>query len=320
MQYFSNEKLNGLATKLRKFAEEQAKVRNLVFWNILRNKAIVSICKELPRSIQDLYSKKVLIGKKAIESYGAAIVSIVNEWCESDGNDFCEVENSVVCDSSIRLYNDGVITIKQGGFYYNVSGNDALIFHKYLGYKLYGVTTPRTGFPVSGQETVLKKLDRLSMDYDLLNQSGDIVVSKRFNHNCYEIINLDNAPMAENSSVPPKVQKRAFKKRLSMYISILQGMSEGVDVITGEVIEGLSEDVKLQLFEMSMYFDERLKSREAQDSRYPKHGLKWTSEEDEQLLSEYREGRTIKEISEIHNRSNGAIRSRLLGLGVLEHK
>ena len=40
MKYFSDEKLNDLAMELRKFAEEQARIRNLVFWNILRNKAI----------------------------------------------------------------------------------------------------------------------------------------------------------------------------------------------------------------------------------------------------------------------------------------
>ena len=90
------------------------------------------------------------------------------------------------------------------------------------------------------------------------------------------------------------------------------------DDVTGEVVEGLSEDLKLQLFEMSVYFDDRLKSRDAQDNRYPNHGLKWTSEEDEQLLTEYQEGKTIKELSAIHRRSNGAIRSRLLNLNVIK--
>ena len=61
MQYFSDNQLNGLAWELRSFAEEQARARNLVFWNILRNKAIVSICKALPRTIEELHSPKVLI-------------------------------------------------------------------------------------------------------------------------------------------------------------------------------------------------------------------------------------------------------------------
>ena len=318
MKYFSDEKLNDLAMELRKFAEEQARIRNLVFWNILRNKAIVSICKELPTSIEDLRSKKVLIGNKTIENYGDDIVSIVNEWCKSGGNNFCKEETDAAYDSSICLYNDGVITIKQGGFYYNVSGNDALILNKYLGYKLFGVKAPRTGFPVSGEATVLKKLDKLSINYDLLNQVGETVVSKRFDNNKYEIINKNIAIPINKDMIPLKEQKKPFKERLATYINILQGLSESVDVVTGEVVEGLSEDLKLQLFEMSVYFDDRLKSRDAQDNRYPNHGLKWTPEEDEQLLTEYQEGKTINELSAIHCRSNGAIRSRLLNLNVIK--
>jgi hypothetical protein len=48
----------------------------------------------------------------------------------------------------------GMLEIKQGGYYYNVSGNDALILNKYLGYKLYGIKQFRTGFPVVGEKTV----------------------------------------------------------------------------------------------------------------------------------------------------------------------
>ena len=317
MKYFSNEKLNDLALRLRAFAEKEGESKNTVFWKVLRNKVIVSICQNLPTTIEEFRSKRVRIGNKTIQNHGEAILEIVNEWLESNPiveNNLLEKIKSWGVESSI----DKVLNIKQGGFYYNVSGNDALIFHKYLGYKLYGVKKPRTGFPVSGQETVLKKLDKLSIDYDLLNQSGNIVVSKRFERNCYEIINLDNTQTPESAFVPLKDQKRSFKERLSTYIHILQGVSEGVDVITGETIEGLSEDVKLQLFEMSVYFDNRLKSREAQERKYPKQGQKWTLEEDEQLLAEYKEGRTLKELSQLHCRSVGAIRSRLLNLNVLQ--
>ena len=111
-----------------------------------------------------------------------------------------------------------------------------------------------------------------------------------------------------------------FKDKMEYYSGILNGLSDGVNVVTGEMVEGLDPEIKLQLLEMSKYFEQRLKSKERQEEKYPQQGQKWSQEEDEQLLSEYREGKTIKEISEIHNRSNGAIRSRLLGLGVLEHK
>lgn len=316
MQYFREERLNDLAIRLRAFAEAEGAKRGLNFWNILRTKAIVSICRYLPTTIEDLNSKQVLVGKKTIERYGQAIVDIVNEWLsEGDANpspkSSPKPSPNPTPKPAARV--DNVMYIKQGGLYYNVSGNDALILHKHLGYKLYGVNVPRTGFPVRARESVLKRLDILSIDYDLINQAGDVILSKRFDENRYEILSEESA-----ASVAAKDEKKSFKTRASTYITILQGLSENVDVTTGEVVDGLSEEVKLQLFEMSLYFDKRLKAKERLDTDYPARGKLWTPEEDERLLAGYREGMTLKELSERHQRTRGAIQTRLLMLTAIK--
>ena len=307
MRYFKNEVLNGLALELRDFAEKQAIAENTTFWKILRNKTIVSICNHLPRSIDDFSNKKILIGKQKLEKYGEQIIEIVSKYCEN------EPPKTTNC--SIITYPKDVMIIKQGGFYYGVSGNDALLLNKHLGYKLFGMNTLRTGFPVSGEATVLKKLDSIGIDYDLINQAGEVVASKRFDNNRYEIIEQSNSDNIDVSTCK-KVIKKPFKERLGSYIEILQGLSEGVDVLSGEVIEGLSNDLKLELFEMSMYFDERLKAKEKLEQSHPNQGSKWTAEEDEQLIAEFKEGKSVKEISAVHQRNIGAIRSRLSKLGV----
>ena len=110
--------------------------------------------------------------------------------------------------------------------------------------------------------------------------------------------------------------KKPFKERIGAYIDILQGLSEGVDVLSGEVVEGLSDDLKLELFEMSIYFDERLKAKEKLEQDHPNQRQKWSAEEDEQLLTEFNEGKSVKEMSALHQRNIGAIRSRLSKLGV----
>ena len=217
---------------------------------------------------------------------------------------------------------NGVLIIRQGGYYYNVSGNDALILNKYLGYKLYGVKKFRTGFPVSAEKTVLKKLDTLEMNYDLIDKTEKVLVSKRFEQNRYEIIDPEYpikgvAPDLEEPQKILKNKKKSFKEKLSQYIDILQGLSEGVNILTGEVVKDLDKELKLYLFEMSLYFDNKLKSKEKLEEKYPQHGQKWTEEEDEQLLSEYKQGKTVKELSSIHQRGEGSVRSRLIKLGVL---
>ena len=78
------------------------------------------------------------------------------------------------------------MTIEQNGFFYNVSGNDALILNKHFGYKLYGTDTPRTGFPVSKSKKIFRKLDKLGIDYDVFDKNKDIVSVKRFAKNRYE--------------------------------------------------------------------------------------------------------------------------------------
>ena len=328
MRYFYDDQLNKLAVELFAFSKEKAKEESIFPWMILRKKAIIGICAERPKSIEELLALPIPLGKNTIQKYGKEIVDMVCDTIVEDDIEetiesvaVSETDSVETVEPTKQIDHNGIITIKQEGFYYSVSGNDALIFNHYFGYKLYGKNILRTGFPVVGEKTVLAKLDALSMNYDLFDKDGNIVVSKRFENNLYEIISMNGATIINEDRLP-KVQpiKMNFKEKMEYYSGILNGLSEGVNVVTGEMIDGLDPEIKLQLLEMSKYFDQRLKSKERQEDKYSQQGQKWSQEEDEQLLSEYREGKTIKEISEIHSRSNGAIRSRLLGLGVLEHK
>lgn len=214
---------------------------------------------------------------------------------------------------------NGVICIKQGGYYYNVSGNDALILHKYLNYKLYGVKTVRTGFPVNRQDSVLKKIDNLIMNYDLIDQKGNILISKRYPNNFYEIVDAveyNSSKTESYKNASKTLNKRPWSEKLSIYIKILEGLGEGVNLLTGEVISGIDEELKSYFFEMSMYFDNKLKTKEKLEEKYPNLGKKWTMEDDKQLIEQYNAGKSVKDLSNMYRRSTGAIRSRLLKLGV----
>ncbi|MBQ2718897.1 MAG: hypothetical protein IJF73_02400 [Clostridia bacterium] len=115
---------------------------------------------------------------------------------------------------------------------------------------------------------------------------------------------------------PMKEKTNPLKEKLIGYVDILQGLVEGIDATTGEVIEGLSRDLRRRLWEMSLYFEGRLKAQERLESHYPNNGSRWSPEEDEAITAEYKAGRSIKELSILHERTEGAIRSRLLRLGI----
>lgn len=143
---------------------------------------------------------------------------------------------------------DGYIKILKEGFFYSVLGNDALIFNKYFGYKLYATDTVRTGFPVKFLDNVLEKLDILSMDYKVFNRNG-IVTEKSFEENCYEILDesfsyLETNRSNRNSNVFFGKAKKPNKKEC---IEILDGLCKNIDFYTGEYIVGLSEESKNQI-------------------------------------------------------------------------
>lgn len=233
MRYFKSEKKNNLALELRSYAERKAIVEKTVYWKILRNKAISSICTKLPRTTEEFLSKGVLLGNSKVKKYGDEILKIIEKYCVANNID--------TTNKSLYIQQAKVMVFKKAGLFYNVFGNDALILHKYLGYKLYGSKTIRTGFPVSAVLSVLKKIDKLSIDYDLLNQDGVVISSKRFDNNRYEIVNQNFVCID--------------KEKFDTYVAVLRGLAEGVDITTGEVVEGLSVKVKLQLIEMSDYFE-----------------------------------------------------------------
>lgn len=223
---------------------------------------------------------------------------------------------------SNKIDPNGAIKIEQAGLFYNVRGNDALILNKYLGYKLYGVNQIKAGFGVKNRATTLKKLDALSMNYDLFDQQKNIVISKKFENNMYEIID-DNYPddgveVEETTvQVTPIYQKLSVKEKLTRYIDILNGLSEGINILTGEIVENLDEEVRQYLYEMSNFFADKLERREKLEEQYPQQGKRWTPEEDSRLIEEFEKGEPVNELCKIFQRTHGSIKSRLLKFGII---
>ena len=107
-------------------------------------------------------------------------------------------------------------------------------------------------------------------------------------------------------------------------IKIVSALANGVDPHTGEVmqIEGpfQNPDTVRALF-LAIKGLEFLESKEKRNNRLPSSaGKAWTTSEDEDLAKEFDTGRTIKELSEKHGRTQGAIQSRLSKLGKIESR
>ena len=82
--YFHDTLLNELAIELRIYAEKRAQKEGIVYWKILRRKAILSLCKYLPTIKESLYQRCILLGKDRIEKYGDEIVKIIKNFVEKN--------------------------------------------------------------------------------------------------------------------------------------------------------------------------------------------------------------------------------------------
>lgn len=232
-----------------------------------------------------------------------------------------EVASNGVNNAEGANLKSGKLCIKQGGFYYNVSGNDALLLHKYLGYKTFGVNVMRTGFPVARRDAVLKKIDALGIDYDVFDRNDKIIISRRFSHNNYEVVDENEFTQTQSAVASDKTSRSTAKtkqSKLELYIPVLQALSEGINLYTGEIINGIDEQLQNDLGELLLYFEDKQRKQAVAKESNPNMGQSWTQEEDEQLTQEYNAQMELKEIAKLHGRTTGAIQSRLMRLHLLK--
>ena len=105
-------------------------------------------------------------------------------------------------------------------------------------------------------------------------------------------------------------------------LKIMSSLADGCDPETGEVLPSehvLQQPDVIRALGVAVDALHRLAGREDRESRRPaRAGQPWTTEEDEKLLQAFDDGTSIKILAEEHERTNGAINSRLIKLGRLE--
>ncbi|MDE6504586.1 MAG: hypothetical protein K2L42_01810 [Clostridia bacterium] len=147
------------------------------------------------------------------------------------------------------------ILIKEGGYFYNVSGNDALLLHKHLGYKLFGNKTFKAGFPVKRLESFIESFEPFSVNYKVYSRSGELVAERQFEENRYEELEPADYTQFLTEKKPPKAEERTAVRTeappqnnaVSKYINALSCIINGKNSYTGEDICGINENLKNDL-------------------------------------------------------------------------
>ena len=104
-------------------------------------------------------------------------------------------------------------------------------------------------------------------------------------------------------------------------LHILCSLAEGVEPQTGEVFAADSPyqhpDTVRALFAAIQALQKQEEREKRQQPPPTNAGKPWDKAEDEQLCASFSQGVTVRQLSERHGRTQGAIQSRLMKLGLL---
>jgi hypothetical protein len=102
-------------------------------------------------------------------------------------------------------------------------------------------------------------------------------------------------------------------------LSILRALADGRHPLTGETLPDESCYQSAKVLRALLAGIEALEKAEQKKSRVlpGAAGKPWDAEEDESLVADFESGTTIAALAQTHERTEGAIRSRLMRLGKL---
>ena len=99
-------------------------------------------------------------------------------------------------------------------------------------------------------------------------------------------------------------------------LKILEALADGVDPFTGEVFPDDSPYQNprvIRALSVAVEAVKRMKKTEGRKKDLPaKAGTPWSVDEDKRLVEEFEAGKSVGELAEKHERSMGAIQSRLV--------
>lgn len=234
----------------------------------------------------------------------------------------------------------GHLLLIQCGCYYNVLLEDAELCKTELNWKTYyWGETLTSGIPVS-TNNLARVFSKKKIPFAVIQEvKVDGHVVGREITECRnakgEKVSVDQGARIElpqNSNIPTPTPPSDYsvtadksssseetETTITSAIDMLQALHANANPLTGEVFEDsfmlcdpkIKEAVGLALKSLEHY-----KKFLKRKSRLPaKAGEGWSSEEDRQLFDAYEKGKSVKELATVHQRTQGAIKSRLMQSG-----
>ena len=241
------------------------------------------------------------------------------EWYVPDEMKLAELEEYVRRRARVD------VCLIQNGSFFDAYNESAHILHSELGFENYlNQWQVRTvGFPVSSREKNLKRLEEGGISYAVVEQDGEgwngrmaRVVTRVFRPGSMPTTRPDASARSQPSSDPDVPNETDLQSRLGARarrtgLTLAHGRAGEVIICSedGAIVARVPPDSEASLDWHVIQADKRL--------RFPRHGSKWSSDEDELLRRRFATNPDIDALSGLHQRTLGGIRSRLIKLGLI---
>lgn len=215
------------------------------------------------------------------------------------------------------------LCLVQNGYFFEAYGESAQILAAELGFDIvpnkWGVTT--SGFPVNSREKNLMRLQDRGISYALVEQVREDF-SGRMLREVSQIHRPGRDERQEERAIPSAgigssadmtASSTGAERTSSMPNLQVTMLSDGTSAVVtedGEIIRRIPPQSSANL---GWHLRQAVKSYQ-----FPRHGERWTEEEDRILTQRFHRVKQIDQLAETHERTPNGIRARLIKLGLIE--
>ncbi len=199
------------------------------------------------------------------------------------------------------------VVVRKEGYYYSARNESAQVLHEILGYKLgtIGTNTLITGCPIV--EPIVEALVCNKINFIII-ENNEITDKQEFEESNFESLYVKCE--LEHKKAATFISNSDNRSEL---LEFLNTLLLGIDPNTGEIFDD-NHIMSCEYMKQILLLAHKNISKKLNTSKPTSGGNKWTAEEDIQLKEEYESHISIKEIAQIHERSTGAINSRIIKL------
>lgn len=215
------------------------------------------------------------------------------------------------------------LCLVQNGYFFEAYGESAQILAAELGFDIapskWGVKT--SGFPVNSREKNLARLQDRGVSYALVEQ-----VREDFSGRMLREVTQIHRPVSHERQKEGKISRAGIDSSADMTASSTTAermssmpnlkvtmLSDGTSAVVTEDSEIIRRIPPQSTANLGWHV------REAQKSYlFPRHGERWTEEEDQALTQRFHRGKQIDQLAETHERTPNGIRARLIKLGLID--